>query len=272
MLKQRILTAIVLIPVFITLLFTLSSKGFCIFTAILVLIGAFEWSQFLRLNTFPKSILFPFIMIVCVVNSLYLIINQYFSIESVLWVTLVWWLTAAFWVIRYPKNSDIWSRSKIFVGLMGVMTLIPSFLALNFIRGCPHGIELLCILFILIWGADIGAYFAGRAFGKHKLLLNVSPGKTWEGLLGALVTTAIIMGMMIYFLQLPSNQILPLLLLGWVTVIFSVLGDLFESMLKRKVDIKDSGKILPGHGGILDRIDSLTAGAPIFALGLVLLQ
>ncbi len=272
MLKQRILTAIVLIPVFITLLFTLSSKGFCIFTAILVVIGSFEWSQFLRLNTFPKSIIFPFIMIVCVVNILYLIINQYFSVSSMLWIAFVWWLIAFFWVIRYPKNSDFWSRSKVFVGLMGFMTLIPCFVALNFLRGLPHGIEILCILFILIWGADIGAYFAGKAFGKHKLLVQVSPGKTWEGLFGALITTSIIVGLMIYFLKFPFNQAMPLLVLGWVTVIFSVLGDLFESMLKRKVDIKDSGIILPGHGGILDRIDSLTSGAPIFALGVVLLQ
>jgi phosphatidate cytidylyltransferase len=155
---------------------------------------------------------------------------------------------------------------------MGIMTLVPCFLALNFLRGLPHGLEVLCILFILIWAADISAYFAGKKFGKHKLLVEVSPGKTIEGLIGALVTTAVLMGILIYFLQLPLSQGLSLLLLGWVTVIFSVLGDLFESMLKRKVGVKDSGKILPGHGGMLDRIDSLTAGAPIFALGIVLLQ
>jgi phosphatidate cytidylyltransferase len=271
MLKQRILTAIVLVPVFIALLFTLSPRGFCIFTAVLVLIAAFEWSQFLNLKTFPKSIIFPFLMIVCLVNALYFVINQYISIRATLWAAFIFWLIAAFWVARYPK-SDGWSHSKIIVGLMGIMTLVPCFLALNFLRGLPHGLEVLCILFILIWAADISAYFAGKKFGKHKLLVEVSPGKTIEGLIGALVTTAVLMGILIYFLQLPLSQGLSLLLLGWVTVIFSVLGDLFESMLKRKVGVKDSGKILPGHGGMLDRIDSLTAGAPIFALGIVLLQ
>src|SRR5207302_1283767 len=127
------------------------------------------------------------------------------------------------------------------------------------------------ILLILIWAADTGAYFAGRAFGKHKLLPNVSPGKTWEGFFGAMLMTVIVMGFVVYFLNIPPNNWVPLFLLGFVTVIFSILGDLFESMLKRQAGIKDSGKILPGHGGILDRIDSLTSAAPIFALGVIML-
>lgn len=272
MLKQRILTAIVLIPVFITLLFTLDPRGFCLFTGILVLLASYEWSQFLGLKTFPKNIIFPFIMIVLLVNILYLVANHYISIPTIMWVTFVWWLLALFWVVRYPESSELWSKNIFFSGFMGIMTLIPCWLALNFIRGLPAGIPVLCLLFILIWGADTGAYFAGRRFGKHKLLVDVSPGKTWEGLLGALLTTAVIIVLAMYILQLPMNKIFSLLILGWVTVLFSILGDLFESMLKRKAGIKDSGKILPGHGGILDRIDSLTAGAPIFALGVILLQ
>jgi phosphatidate cytidylyltransferase len=272
MLKQRILTAIVLIPVFITLLFTLSPRGFCIFTGILVLLASYEWSQFLGLKTFPKNIIFPFIMIVLLINTLYFVANHYISIPTILWMAFAFWLLALFWVVRYPNSTGLWSKNIFFSGCMGVLTLIPCWLALNFIRGLPAGLTVLCLLFILIWGADTGAYFAGRRFGKHKLLVMVSPGKTWEGLAGALLTTAVIIALAIYFLHLPFNKILPLLLLGWGTVLFSVLGDLFESMLKRNAQVKDSGKILPGHGGILDRIDSLTAGAPIFALGLILLQ
>ena len=156
-------------------------------------------------------------------------------------------------------------------GIMGILVLMPCWLALNFIRVLPSGEMILLALFVLIWGADTGAYFAGKKWGKHKIIPQVSPGKSWEGLAGALLTTVLLVFCLLTALKFPPADIWVLLLLSLVTVLFSVLGDLFESMLKRKVDLKDSGTILPGHGGILDRIDSLTAAAPIFALGLILL-
>jgi phosphatidate cytidylyltransferase len=139
--------------------------------------------------------------------------------------------------------------------------------------GAGHGAYALLFLFVLIWGADSGAYFAGKAFGKTKLLPRVSPGKSWQGLFGGLLLTGLISPALFWILPTPHPRFFVVLTLCWITVLFSVLGDLFESMLKRNVGLKDSGRLFPGHGGLLDRIDSLTAAAPIFALGsLVMLK
>jgi phosphatidate cytidylyltransferase len=140
----------------------------------------------------------------------------------------------------------------------------------NYLRNSPHGIAILLVLFALIWGADSGAYFVGKKWGKHKLLPQVSPGKTWEGLSGALGVTVIITFFSLFIFKVPYIRWPVALCLALITVLFSIVGDLFESMLKRRVGLKDSGHSLPGHGGILDRIDSLTAAAPIFASGLLI--
>ena len=123
----------------------------------------------------------------------------------------------------------------------------------------------LMYVFALVWGADSGAYFAGRAFGKHKLAPNVSPGKTIEGFVGGVLTTAVLIIAVAVYRELSAVRLMAFLGLSLLTVLASVLGDLLESMIKRQAGVKDSGNIFPGHGGALDRIDSLTAAAPIFA-------
>ncbi len=156
---------------------------------------------------------------------------------------------------------------------MGLMVLIPCWLAINFIRNIPEsGIYILLYLFVLIWGADSGAYFAGKLWGKTKIAPKVSPGKTWEGLGGALIVTLIITLGTLYGVHTPYRLWAFVCLITVVTILFSVAGDLFESMLKRNAGLKDSGRLLPGHGGILDRIDSLTAAAPVFLFSTDLMQ
>jgi phosphatidate cytidylyltransferase len=186
-----------------------------------------------------------------------------------LFITLAWWLIALILVALYPRASQTWGQSVWMRGAMGLLVLIPCWRAINVIHGAEDGPYKLLFLFVLIWGADTFAYFAGRQWGKHKLAPNVSPGKTVQGLCGALFGTTVITVGALVLLGIPQQFWLCGMVLSMVTVLFSVLGDLFESMLKRNVGLKDSGQLLPGHGGILDRIDSLTAAAPIFALGAI---
>jgi len=131
----------------------------------------------------------------------------------------------------------------------------------------------LMYVFLLVWCADSGAYFVGRKFGKRKMAPNVSPNKSMEGLAGGVVTgLLVVIGISVFMLQLSGTALLAFAALSVVTILISVLGDLFESMLKRRAKVKDSGTILPGHGGVLDRIDSLLSATPIFALGFLGLQ
>lgn len=268
MLKFRILTAVILIPLFLLLLFKLPPTWFALLTGAVVLWSGWEWSALMGIKKTWKKCIYPVILF-CV---LYISLKLY--IPNVIIASLIWWLLSLVLIVLYPKASDTWGQSYLVRGLMGFMVLIPCWLAVNFIRNIQdNGIEILLFLFILIWGADISAYFAGRWWGKHKLAPSVSPGKTWQGLIGAVVTTLVITLAVLFKIDdKPSLLWVGFCLVTVLTVLFSVVGDLFESMLKRKVNLKDSGHLLPGHGGILDRIDSLTAAAPVFLCGVFFLQ
>jgi len=179
-------------------------------------------------------------------------------------VAFVLWVAATMMVAFYPRGSQWWAKSVFWRGVMGIFVLVPCWAALNYIRNQESGFYALLFLFALIWGADIGAYFAGKKWGKHKLAPLVSPGKSVEGFAAAMLVTFIIAILAAWWTALPVRVWPGCILIALVTVAFSVIGDLFESMLKRQAGLKDSGKLLPGHGGLLDRIDSLTAAAPIF--------
>jgi phosphatidate cytidylyltransferase len=190
----------------------------------------------------------------------------------VLWLAVAWWLLSAGLTFLYPRFSKFWSSHRSVRGLFGWLTLVPTWLAFMALRSSDyqvdpyHGAQLLMFLFLMVWSADVGAYFVGKSIGKHKLLPNVSPGKTLEGFLGGVIFACVMVVIAGYFIDWTMAQyriVIPVTIL--ITTI-SVLGDLNESMFKRQAGVKDSGTILPGHGGILDRIDSLTATAPIYAL------
>lgn len=266
MLKHRIITSIVLLPLFLGLLFFLPPVGFCYFTGLIILVGAWEWSFFMGIKQFPFYLFYPFFLLLLMIASLAL------PIPMVLYGDCGFWLIALAFVLFYPKGNALWGRSKIIRGIIGIFVLIPTWLALNFIRDSEGGIYRLLFLLVIIWGADTAAYFSGKKWGKHKLAPNVSPGKTWEGLIGALICTLFIAAVSLYFLQLPKSIWPGALILTVITVLFSILGDLFESMMKRNAGLKDSSQLLPGHGGVLDRIDGWTSAAPIFAVGAMILS
>lgn len=266
MLKQRILTALILIPVFIFLVLKLNPQYFCFFTGAIVIWAAFEWSSFMGISHGVQKLIYPIILVGVLFVSLWL------KIPNVMYVAAVWWIFASLLVFLYPKVSDAWGKSIVIRGIMGGFVLVPCWLAINFIRNLNEGTYTLLFLFALIWSADSGAYFIGKKWGKNKMAPSVSPGKSWQGLLGGMTASLLITLLTIYWLGFPVTQWMGIVIVALITVIFSVMGDLFESMMKRKVGLKDSGTLLPGHGGILDRIDSLTAAAPIFVLGALLLE
>ncbi len=270
MLKQRVITAAILIPLFIFLIFGVSPRIFSVVTAIIMLIGAWEWTLLMGVTRFPQCFFYPVVMFFVLILMFALIYLHKLFIPYILYIALVWWLLATLLVVCYPKASVLWGKSILVRAIMGFLVLIPCWLAINFIR-VAYGPYLLLFLFILIWGADIGAYFAGKKWGKNKLAPEVSPGKTWQGLYGAIVVTLLVALLGSWWFAIPAQEWWAVIALSLITVLFSVVGDLFESMLKRNVGVKDSGQIFPGHGGLLDRIDSLTAAAPVFALGSLLL-
>ena len=194
--------------------------------------------------------------------------------EPLLLAAVVWWILVTSQVISYPKSAALWGKSVLLQLIFAFLTLIPFLIGVLLLRlnqyavDQYHGFILLMYVFVLVWAADSGAYFAGRKFGKRKLAPKVSPGKSWEGVVGGLITACIFA---FVFLQLSKDSLIgnasasSFVVLSVATVAISVLGDLTKSMFKRESGIKDSSNLIPGHGGILDRIDSLTAAVPFFA-------
>jgi len=265
-LKQRILTALVLAPLAIGALFLLPLDLFMILLDVVLLAGAWEWSALSGLKRTGQRIAYVFTHALAL--AVMHLMAVYWLAPPVFIVPLLMWVLALWWVGRYPSGG-IWQIVNVRL-LLGYLVLLPVWMAFLAIKAHPMADQLLLILLLLVWGADIGAYFSGKRFGKTRLAA-VSPGKTREGMYGGLATCALVALGAALWLELESLVAVYLVVLALVTGLISVLGDLFESMLKRHCGLKDSGNLLPGHGGIMDRIDSLTAAAPMFALGVQLL-
>lgn len=269
MLKQRVVTAIVIAAVFFSALFFSSPYSFSLMTAVVVVYAAWEWSNLAGFSHRLVRLIYALGLALLFIASGYMLgLSESSSLDLAAGKTLMawlapWWAIALLWVQGYPSSALLWG-SRWVRGLMGYLVLMPAWLAMVILIHAHQGEWLIMIVVLIVAFADIGAYFSGRAFGKHKLATNVSPKKTWEGLVGGVVANLIFVALLL--LALNVDQWPMLLGLVMITVLASVLGDLLESMVKRHRGIKDSGNILPGHGGILDRLDSLTAALPVFTL------
>jgi phosphatidate cytidylyltransferase len=281
LLKQRIITALILAPAAILAIFYLPLSYFAALIMAVVGIGAWEWGPLMGFTCKIKRIGFVAATVILIgviwaflpPSDLWLNSKELHTYAvSILWIAVAWWLLSAFLMISYPNSSGFWSKYSAIRGMFGWLTLIPTWVAFMVIRANDyqtdsyHGAQLLMFLFLMVWSADIGAYFVGKAICKNKLMPNVSPGKTFEGFLGGVVFACVLVAIAAYSLNWTNEQVITALLVTSLITTVSVLGDLSESMFKRQSGVKDSGSILPGHGGILDRIDSLTATAPVFAL------
>ncbi|MGK2946665.1 MAG: phosphatidate cytidylyltransferase [Candidatus Malihini olakiniferum] len=274
MLKYRLITALILIPFVIAALFMLPPGGFALMTLGVCMLAAWEWGQFAGLVSSAQRLSLAFICGALLVLMALSLPNSHYSVYFLpirisLWVSLLWWCTALLLVLSYPGSVGLWRGSKALRLLFGVLTITPFFWGIVALRQYHYdsnpflGSWWLLYVMLLVWGADSGAYIFGKLLGKHKLAPKLSPSKTWEGFIGGLGTSAVIS---LLFSAYVSLCVVPyaMIICSVIAALASVLGDLTESMFKREVGIKESSHLIPGHGGMLDRIDSLTAGIPVF--------
>lgn len=262
-LMQRVITALLLLPVVLwCVFFAPDTTAFAAFAGAMVIVGAWEWTRMMGWQAPWQRLLYVVSLLVLVV-AFRLPQVQAFA-PAVYGLSVGFWLLALRLVAGYPANAPQWARS-VLLAPVGLLLLLPAWLGLTTLHAASPW--WLMFLFLLVWGADTGAYFTGRAIGKTKLAVAVSPGKTVEGMLGGLALALLVALAVAFLRDMSGLRLVAFLGLSLLTVLASVLGDLFESMVKRHAGIKDSGTIFPGHGGAMDRIDSLTAAAPVFALG-----
>ncbi|WP_211825636.1 phosphatidate cytidylyltransferase [Kistimonas asteriae] len=259
MLKQRIITALALLPVALGGVFLLPLTPFSVFIAVVIALAAWEWAG---LAGFTNQLVR--VGYAALTGGMIFLLSLA-SAGFLLGAGLTWWLMALMLVISYPDSRVVW-QNRIIRLLMGWLVLLPAWGGLVYLKGQPQGNLLILYVFLLVWAADVGAYFAGRAFGQRKLAPSLSPGKTWEGVFGGLLMTSLIALLVGWYQQLNLFECLGLVAITLVVTMVSVLGDLLESMFKREAGLKDSSQLLPGHGGVMDRIDSLTAAIPVFAV------
>ena len=262
MLKLRVLTALVLIPLMLWALFALPQTAFMIFIGVFVLIGAWEWSALCALKKMPARLAY---VVLLAIAGVLLLITPSLTL-ALMGLAVLWWLWIFIELIVYPEVHQGFLASRTGKLVSGFVVLLPAWIALPVLRELPpHNAWLALFLLLIVWAADTGAYFAGHRWGKTKLAPKVSPGKTWEGVAGGVaVVLALALATGVYVGHYTGAMLLAWVLLATLTAFVSVLGDLFESRLKRAAGVKDSGTLFPGHGGVLDRIDAFTAAAPLF--------
>lgn len=263
MLRLRVISAVILLPLVIAGILFLPTLWVAVASGIVFALAAWEWIHLTVLNTNKIR----FVLLALLILIAYMLLANGFNLTIVYGLSLIWWVCGFIGICYFPRGEALW-RELFFQPVIGLILFVPAWLAFNQLHGSgsegPIWVLLGCCL---VWGADVGAYFSGKLWGNSKMCPNVSPGKTWAGFCGALGAGVLIMSIF-YVLYKPHMYYVYAIWLALVTVLFAVLGDLVESMLKRVYKVKDSGTLIPGHGGAFDRIDSMLAAFPIYVLGL----
>ncbi|WP_444931822.1 phosphatidate cytidylyltransferase [Microbulbifer sp. SSSA002] len=270
MLKQRIMTAVVLLALFVGVLFSLPMQWFSLVFVGVILLGGWEWANLSNLNRALRFVFLGALGLSLMATAQYVFSMNFDAPDidrgrQILAVACGWWALAFLWVQSYPSSAVLWGNRWV-RGLIGLVVLVPTWLSLVVLRGLDHGPWLVLYVVAIVAAADVGAYFVGRKFGKRKLAREVSPGKSWEGFFGGLGACLILALGTCFLFELPLKNTILFTFGVLVTALASVIGDLVESMFKRHRGIKDSSHMLPGHGGLLDRIDSLSAALPVFTM------
>ncbi|MGD2075770.1 MAG: phosphatidate cytidylyltransferase [Gammaproteobacteria bacterium] len=268
MLRYRVISALVLVPLVVAAVLKLDVGSFSLLAALVVLLGSWEWAFLVPLR--QPAVRFGYLLLtVALLAMIWKFAQLEVLVNSMLWLAMLWWLFALFWISRPALGSGETPRHAAAKSVLGIGLLLSTWLALVVLHSRPdQGPHWVLFVLVLVWVADSGAYFAGRQWGRTRLAPEVSPGKTWEGVLGALVACSLLAFGYAWYLGLQGPVLASFVLVCLVTVLFSVAGDLVESLMKRQRGVKDSGNLIPGHGGILDRIDSLLAATPVFLFGL----
>jgi len=272
MTRTRLLAALVMAPVAIAAILLLPTEWMVALAAVMFLAGLWEWFELAGIeDSLSRTVLLVAnlgLMVAIVWGSRASTGFSMALLQVATIVGVIWWLLALVWLGRYKFASDDAGYARALKLAAGALAVIPAWCALAWIHASePNGHRWLLAALMIVWAADTGAYFAGRKFGKHKLAPRVSPNKTIEGMIGGVIAGVVVgLGFALFAGATPA-QLPVVALVALVAVLFSVIGDLFESLLKRHAGVKDSGHLIPGHGGILDRIDGVLAALPVFALG-----
>ena len=266
----RVLTATVLGGVVVFGTLRLSFEFMTVLFSLLLFGAAFEWSRLAGIESRAGRIAYAAVSVAAALVGAGLLRGKLATASALLLLGCMWWLVAGAWVVRYQLQERPKITARLWLACCGWLALVPAMVALLALLSRDRA--LLLALFGLVWGADIFAYFGGKTFGRRRLASRVSPGKTWEGLASALLGTQLLTAAAVSAGLTAHLSLLAALVLAALTLAASVVGDLLESLLKRLRGVKDSGTLLPGHGGVLDRIDSLLAAAPVFTFGLYLME
>jgi phosphatidate cytidylyltransferase len=264
----RLLTAALLAPIAVFCVLYLSTRQFALIVAAVLLLGTWEFSRIVGLTR--RRLRMAVVVLNAILLGLIWIYASPMLLAGIVYLGALWWWVALIWLRKLTFAQAPTLENAEIKLLAGAFLVIPAFAATILTHEGDRGPLWMLFVLMLIWVADSGAYFAGRRFGKQKLAPQISPGKTREGVYGGLFVAGLFACAFGLYMQRPIGEITILCFLSLLTVMFSIVGDLFESLMKRHANLKDSGSLLPGHGGVLDRIDSLLAALPVFAAGKLL--